>query len=372
MRAEPALAKRSFQAQAEVPLAEPERLIERVFAHFAGHDAEIMPIERGSSARFFFGRVSMQAQPKGVVMVVVAEDPVALSRMKSLAAGHLIEFAEGERPRFAWTGDGVGEAQFPNFREMTVERVTEVTPHMRRITLSGTDLDRYATHGPHLKLFVPPEGLARPEWPVPGEDGLPVWPADDRRPCVRTFTVRHVDLAAGTIDVDFALHGDHGVGSRWSIQARPGDLVGVRGPIGLRAPAADWYLLVGDETALPVIARTLESLPANAKGVAIIEVADGSEQQPIRYDADIELHWLHRNGAEAGTTSMLVDSVRSVDMPPAETRIHAMAGVEYTAFKAIRRYWRDELKLNKKDVLPVAYWRRGRAEGEVAPDDEDG
>jgi len=58
-------------------------------------------------------------------------------------------------------------------------------------------------------------------------------------------------------------------------------------------------------------------------------------------------------------------------MPAAGTRIHALAGVEYTAFKSIRRYWRDELKLNKKDVLPVAYWRRGHSEGEALSEDED-
>ncbi|MFT4162807.1 siderophore-interacting protein [Shinella sp.] len=145
----------------------------------------------------------------------------------------------------------------------------------------------------------------------------------------------------------------------------------MRGPTGRRRPQVDWYLLVGDETALPVIARTLESLPTAAKGFAFIEVADESGQQPIRYDADIELRWLHRNDAEAGTTSLLVDAVRSVEMPPAGTRIHAMAGVEYPAFKAIRRYWRDELKLDKKDILPAAYWRRGRRAGEATSEDEE-
>ncbi|WP_411035594.1 DUF2218 domain-containing protein [Shinella sp. BYT-45] len=371
MQTEPAEARRPFQAQAEVAIADPERLIAQVFEHFAGHDAEIVPIERGSSAVFFLGEVSMQARADNIVMSVKADDETGLAFMKSLAAHHLIEFVQGERPRFAWTGDGVGLSQFPNFREMTVERVADMTPHMRRITLSGTDLGRYATHGPHLMLFVPPEDIARPEWPVPGEDGLPVWPAGDRRPQVRTYTVRSLDLDAGTIDVDFVVHGDHGVGSRWALNARPGDVIGVRGPTGRRRPEADWYWLVGDETALPVIARTLESLPASAKGVAIIEVADEGEQQPIRYDADIQLRWLHRNGAQAGTTALLVDAVHAVEMPPAGTRIHAMAGVEYTAFKAIRRYWRDELKLDRKDVLPVAYWRRGRAAGEAAPDDED-
>jgi NADPH-dependent ferric siderophore reductase len=370
MQTEFAEAKRSFQAQAEVSVADPERLIERVFEHFAEHDAEITPIERGASAAFFLGDISMQARPNNVVMSVKADDETGLAFMKSLAAHHLIEFVQGERPRFAWTGDGVGLSQFPNFREMTVERVADVTPHMRRITLSGSDLERYATHGPHLKLFVPREYTIKPEWPVPGEDGLPVWPAEDRRPEVRTYTVRALDLTAGTFDVDFVLHGDHGVGSHWALNARPGDLVGVRGPVGRAVPEADWYLLVGDETALPVIARTLESLPAGAKGVAVIEIADRSAQQPIAFKADIELRWLHRNGADPGTTSLLADAMRAVEMPPAGTRIHAMAGVEYSAFKAIRRYWRDELQLNKKDVLPVAYWRRGRAEGEAAPDDE--
>lgn len=371
MQTEPAEAKRSFQAQAEVAIADPERVIAQCFEHFVEHDAEITAIERGSSAAFFLGKVTMQAGPGKLVMGVKSDDETGLAFMKSLATSHLIEFVHGERPRFAWTGDGVGLSQFPNFREMTVEQIIEVTPHMRRITLSGSDLGRYATHGPHLMLFVPPEGIAKPEWPVPGEDGLPIWPAAEKRPQVRTYTVRRFDLEAGTIDVDFVVHGDHGVGSRWALSALPGDVIGVRGPTGRRRPDAEWYLLVGDETALPVIARTLEFLPANAKGVAIIEVTDESERQPIRYDADIELRWLHRNGAEAGTTTLLVDAVRAVEMPPAGTHIYAMAGVEYSAFKAIRRYWRDELKLNKKDVMPVAYWRKGRAEGEAVHDDED-
>ncbi len=176
MQTEPAEAKRSFEAQAEVLVADPEPIIERVFKHFAEHDAEITPIERGSSAVFYLGEVSMQARPNNVVMRVKADDETGLAFMKSLAASHLIEFVQGERPRFAWTGDGVGLSQFPNFREMTVERVVDVTPHVRRITLSGSDLGRYATHGPHLMLFVPPEGIAKPEWPVPAKTVCPSGP----------------------------------------------------------------------------------------------------------------------------------------------------------------------------------------------------
>jgi NADPH-dependent ferric siderophore reductase len=308
----------------------------------------------------------MQVRPGGLLMRATAAHEAALAYMKGVMASHLIEFSEETRPDIVWTGDGADAAVYPNFREMTVTRTEDITPNMRRITLSGRDLESFATGGLHFKLFVPPEGIDKPEWPVPGKDGLPIWPAEDKRPQVRTYTIRAIDSVAGTFDADFVLHGDHSVGSRWAMNAKPGDIVGVRGPTGRGIAEADWYLLVGDETALPVIARHLETLPASARGVALIEIADESEKQTIDQQTGIEIRWLYRNGAEPGTTSLLIDAVRAVEMPPSGTRIHAMAGVEAKAFKAIRHHWREVLNLDKKDVLPSTYWRRGKAEGEKA------
>ena len=56
------------------------------------------------------------------------------------------------------------------------------------------------------------------------------------------------------------------------------------GPSGAYAPdpAADWHLLVGDETALPAISVALEALPANAIGQAFIEVAEPEDEIPLR------------------------------------------------------------------------------------------
>ena len=59
MQTEAAEAKRSFQAQAEVAVADPETLIAQVFEHLVEHGAEITPIEQGSSATFFLGEVSI-------------------------------------------------------------------------------------------------------------------------------------------------------------------------------------------------------------------------------------------------------------------------------------------------------------------------
>jgi len=361
----------SFLAEVEVTLASADQVIDRLLEHMREHDFSVTRSAGGGVVRFLAGEALITLRPGGVLMRATAMHEAGLAFMKGVMASHLIEFADGDRPEIVWTGHGADATSYPNFREMTVTRVTDVTPHMRRVTLSGNDLASFATGALHIRLFVPPAGVTAPEWPVPGKDGLPIWPADDKRPKVRAYTIRKIDAEAGSFDVDFVLHGDHGVesvdtsvGSRWARNARPGDIVGVRGPIGRVIPEADWYLLVGDEAALPAIARQLENLPASAIGVALIEVADATERQEIAHQTGIELRWLYRNGAAPGTTTLLADAVRGVEMPPAGTAIYAFAGVEAEAFKAIRHYWREVLKLDKQNTLVNTYWRRGLAEGE--------
>src|SRR4029079_16981765 len=72
------------------------------------------------------------------------------------------------------------------------------------------------------------------------------------------------------------------------------------GPGGAYAPDldADWHLLVGDESALPAIARSLESLPDGARAHAFIEVSGPEEEQKI--DSDVEVVWLHRGSRPVG------------------------------------------------------------------------
>ncbi|MDB5551751.1 MAG: side tail fiber protein, partial [Rhizobium sp.] len=306
---------------------------------------------------------SLREHASGLLVTLKAQDEGALSSLKGLFASQLVALSQ-DKPTIVWTGDGTDACVFPNFREMTVRKIIDVTPHMRRITLAGHDLARFAIGGMHLQLLIPPDGLEKPEWPTPGPDGLPIWPSKEKRPRIRTYTVRRVDLAASTFDVDFVVHGDHGgsVGSRWAADAKPGAIIGVRGPVGRAAPDADWVLLAGDETALPVISRILETLPASTRGVALIEVEDAGEEQRLDYAANIELHWLHRGKAEPGQSNVLVDAVRSIRPPAGAGKIYAMAGTEYTAARAIRAYWRDELKLDRKAMSAAAYWRLGRAE----------
>ena len=50
----------------------------------------------------------------------------------------------------------------------------------------------------------------------------------------------------------------------WAAAVRPGDVLVFEGPSGgyLPDPEADWHLMIGDESALPAIAASLEAVPA--------------------------------------------------------------------------------------------------------------
>ena len=190
------------------------------------------------------------------------------------------------------------------------------------------------------------------------------WEEPDLRPLMRKYTVRSLDLAAGTLDIDFVLHEDAGPGSDFAARAVAGDLVGVVGPGGGGLAAADWYLFAGDETALPAIARMLEALPAEARGHAFLEVADAAEVQPLAAPPGIAVAWLLRDGKAAGTTTLLIDAVRATAFPAEGERVYLWAGCEFEAFRAIRAFARQEKRLSNSQHLVVSYWRRGTTEAD--------
>jgi NADPH-dependent ferric siderophore reductase len=231
---------------------------------------------------------------------------------------------------------------------------------MRRITLKGADLARFATGGMHVRLLLPRRRDVSPQWPVMGDDGRPRWPNGEDRPDVRIYTLRRVDAEAGEVDIDFVLHdGDGMPGARFAAEAMSGDIVGMTGPGGGDPPAADWVLLLGDQTALPAIARILENLPARSRAVVRIEVANAEEEQQLVSSASLDLRWLHRDDATSET--LLQAALADIDWPSDGRSIFCWAGCEFRDFVAIRRHFRKERGLARENHLAVAYWRRGVA-----------
>src|SRR4051812_50171920 len=96
-------------------------------------------------------------------------------------------------------------------RLLQVQRSTQITPRMIRVTLGGDELAGFGGDGPdrRIKMFFPVEGQDRPAVPR-ATSGGPLWPAGQARPTIRTYTVRRVDSGAGGMGRDLGVPGGAG------------------------------------------------------------------------------------------------------------------------------------------------------------------
>lgn len=357
---------KEFVAQARIVLADADAVIAEVCDDLVEHGGEVEVRDGERILRRGRSVVRFRQQGGATLVDATAASLEDLYYARMMVASHILEFAGDRAPAIEWVGDGGDLQRPPNFQILEVTGIRDVTPLMRRVTLKGPNVARFVPlTALHLNILAQHPERTAPQWPTVGSNGLVQWEDPQRRPAFRKYTVRSLDLPAGTIEVDFVLHADAGPGSAFAETARPGDQVGVVGPGGGGLVAADWYLFAGDETALPAIARMLENLPPDARGRAFIEVADAGEIQPLACPAGIDLRWLCRDGAPAGATQLLIDAVCGTPFPEDGSKIYVWAACEFDAFRAIRTHLRRDRKLKKDDHLVVAYWRRGRTEADA-------
>ncbi|MFE1287515.1 SIP domain-containing protein [Streptomyces sp. NPDC058751] len=256
----------------------------------------------------------------------------------------------------------------PTLREVEVVRIVDLTPGMRRVTLSGEQLHAFTTadgfarpafesqgFDDDLGLYFPYPGQSEPVLPVQGEAKLIV--PKDPRPLSRAYTVRRWDPEADELDVDFVKHGV-GVGTTWAYRAAPGDRIHLSGPRTSKTlPAgADWWLVAGDDTALPAIGRLLDELPAGARAQVFIEITEDAHRQELREPPGVDVTWLVHPGSAAGNASPLTEAVRGTEWWSGQAFVW-LAG-EHTAVRDIRRHLVEDRGVPKEDIDFTGYWRR--------------
>jgi NADPH-dependent ferric siderophore reductase len=269
-------------------------------------------------------------------------------------------------------------------RQLEVVRVADLTPGMRRITLAGEELGAFTSANGFVQPAFDSSGFddsIRLAFCYPGdtEPVLPVQKATgldmprDRRLLSRAYTVRRWSPETRELDIDVVTHGI-GVGTTWAARARSGDRIHIYGPSTSRALPhdAEWLLVVGDDTAMPAIARLLDGLPDDARAQVFIEVAEDAHRLELRTLPHVEVTWLVRDSAEAGTTTLLVDAVADTEWW--DGRPYAWIAGERSAVRDLRRHLLEDRGMPKDDVESEGYWRRGEVvalEGdEAVPDPE--
>ncbi|MFT8370781.1 MAG: siderophore-interacting protein [Acetobacter sp.] len=229
-------------------------------------------------------------------------------------------------------------------RSLSVAAVEHLTPHTLRITLTGPDLADFTSASPddHIKIFLP------------GADGVEVR---------RDYTPRRYSREATTLVLDFVTH-QTGPAIAWARAARVGTRLDIGGPKGSRVIAgtvAQW-LLVGDETALPAIARRVEELPAHATVTTIVAVSGLEDEQSMTTAARHDAHWVHRPMAQADQAQALVAALGEVSIPPGT---FVWVGAEAHVARTVRQYLLQERCVPVQWMKVAGYWIMGQENASV-------
>jgi NADPH-dependent ferric siderophore reductase len=187
-------------------------------------------------------------------------------------------------------------------RTVAVDRVEDLTPRMRRVVLRGEQLGSFTQEGithpafeapgfdDHVKLIFAQGGPLGSALPRQLPDGIEWTDAPHR--AARDYTPRRVDHTSGELVLDFVLHGE-GPAAGWARSARPGDSLSFVGPKSslVLPPDVSAVVLIGDETALPAIARVLDERPVRVPAHVVILAADQRAQLDLAVQEEDTLRW---------------------------------------------------------------------------------
>jgi NADPH-dependent ferric siderophore reductase len=229
-------------------------------------------------------------------------------------------------------------------RTLTLASIEKLTPRMLRLGFTSSDLHDFdsASYDDHIKLFFPAAQK-------PG----------DEKPPARDFTPRRFDTARGTFVIDFALH-EAGPATQWAANAKVGDTLEIGGPRGSAVVPDDfdWYLLVGDETALPAIGRRVEELRADVP-VATFVVDDAGAAQSFPTKAAWTPRWIARRGT-TDDAALLRAALADFDLPQGDGFVWIAA--EAAVARTVRTYLVEERGHKREWTKAHGYWKRGQTE----------
>ncbi|MFK0161593.1 DUF2218 domain-containing protein [Rhizobium sp. NPDC090279] len=346
---------RDFTASGVATHKDAGQLLDQFCARFAEH-VTITRNAAGARLETVIGSADIALSNDRLDIKLRCPTAAMLFTIRSMVAENLFELSTGNALDLNWA-DGPQPSAIPNFREISVVDAFDITPHMRRVVVATDDAKHFVEGGMHVRLLIPPKGR-EPVWPHTEPDGRIHWPKGDDELTLRAYTIRSIDLARGEMNIDFVVHeGDNVPGATWAMTARPGDRAGLIGPGGGGVPVARKLILAGDETALPAIARIAAAMPAEADLRIFLEVADQREEQPLTSSSSMDLTWLHRNGAPAGTTDTLERILRDL-VPAADPEAYVWAACEQKQARAIRTFVKTEIARDPGTFSIAAYWQR--------------
>ncbi|MEX3019180.1 siderophore-interacting protein [Kluyvera sp. STS39-E] len=293
-------------------------------------------------------------------------------------------------------------AVVPGYRLFNVQlaRKSEVSPSLLSLVFRGEEVAQMKSDSPdqRIKMLFPAEDGTPPSLPVEGEwypTLLAI--AKDKRPIVRTYTLRHVDPQRQEVTVEFVRHGTEGPASAWAIHAKPGDAIQIVAPNAAQTEDSGGYewtpptglrraLIIADETALPAARGILEMLAGQVSPPqvqAFFEVPEQGDCIDLSHLPFATVHWLPRQPVAAAHGECLLDAVKQhARLPESDSAgsvkeeaegellwdkattdnsdFYGWVAAESTVVKQLRRYLIGEQGVAHDAINFMAYWAKGR------------
>lgn len=231
----------------------------------------------------------------------------------------------------------------PVRRRLIVAQKFFLTPNMIRVVLTGDELEGFWSPGAddNIKMLVP------------DANGQTV---------MRSYTPRSYDPIAGELVIDFAVH-EAGPATRWALDVNVGDEALVAGPRGSKLVEGeiDRWLMIGDETALPALARRVENGRPGDSFYCMVSVPRAADEQVMESLASVRTWWIHREPADLDPddATPLLDRLARYDIPDG-TFIWIAA--EGSVVKAVRDYLIRMRRIDPAWIKATGYWVKGRAD----------
>ncbi|WP_159820378.1 siderophore-interacting protein [Colwellia sp. 20A7] len=239
----------------------------------------------------------------------------------------------------------------PTMRMTQVLSVNDLSPHMKRIILTGESLSDFPDdkESAHVKAIFPNPNLSDKKPKLGLYFGFKMF--------MRPYTVRSFDKQNLALTIDFAVNDHQGLATNWALEAKAGDYLGIAGPGDVKHLDinAKQHLFFGDITALPAIAATLEKLPENAIGHAYIQIPDKQDKQTLITPKGINIHWLVTPNK---LTEDFLDGLKSQSNHLHDTAIFIAA--EASVVKQLKSHLDNNCEYDKSTLYASAYWNQKR------------
>lgn len=298
--------------------------------------------EAGLVVRLRSGTLTVSEVAGRTALDIAAPEAAGLQLLRDMVAERIGALGVGLR----WEGAQAGRLP-GNISLAVVETVERISPSYVRLRVSGPDLARFSRGALHFRLLFGPEGAG---WPATDSDGVTRWPGGPEAWHRPVYTTREITLLGGEaarIVLDVFVH-EGGRVTDWTARVRPGEEIAISGPGGGGRPAAAWMGLIGDETAVPVIARILAEADPDARGAATLFVPEAADAQALAAPPGLAVRWALR-----GEGVSPLDALHALDIP-ASDRFVFFAGERRDAFAA--RDWLRGRGLGLGEFLASTYW----------------